>query len=175
MIDLVARYAIPFILLFVPLYALYKGVDIYESFRQGAREALLLCAQILPYVVAIFVAIGVFRASRALEVAAGLLNPVLGAVGIPAEVLPLAIVRPLSGNGALAIMTDLVRQWGPDSYIGRLATTMQGSTDTTFYVMSLYFGSVGILRTRHAVLVGLASDVVGFVVSALAVRLAFGY
>ncbi len=175
MIDLLARYAIPFILLFVPLYALYRKVDIYAAFKDGSREALLLCAQILPYVVAIFVAIGVFRASGALDLCAGLLRPILGAAGLPVEVLPLAIVRPLSGNGALAIMTDLVRQWGPDSFIGRLATTMQGSTDTTFYVMSLYFGSVGILKTRHAVAVGLVSDVVGFVASALAVKIAFGY
>lgn len=174
MIDLLGRYTIPFILVFVPLYALSKKVDIYGAFTDGAREALELAAHILPYVVAIFVAIGVFRASGALDILTGMLQPALGAVGLPGEVLPLAIVRPLSGNGALAIMMDLVRQWGPDSYVGRLASTIQGSSDTTFYSMSVYFGSVGILKTRHAVVAGLAADVTAVLVSTLAVRLVFG-
>lgn len=174
MIDLVATYTIPFILAFVPLYGLYKKVDILESFIAGATEALGLVARIVPYIVAIFVSISIFRASGALELLTSLLRPVLDFVGIPGEVLPLAIIRPLSGNGSLAIMTELLTQWGPDSFIGRLASTMQGSTDTTFYVLSLYFGSVGILKTRHALAVGLAADAAGFVASAVLIKSMFG-
>ncbi len=174
MIELLAAYTIPFFIAFVPLYGLYKKVDILESFLAGASEALSLAARILPYIVAIFVSISVFRASGALELLASLLRPALDLVGIPGEVLPLAIIRPLSGNGSLAILAELLGKWGPDSFIGRLASTMQSSTDTTFYILSLYFGSVGVVRTRHALAAGLAADAAGFLASALIVKVMFG-
>lgn len=175
MIDLLATYTIPLVLALVPLFALRRKVDILESFIAGAGEALTLVARIVPYIVAIFVAIGVFRASGALELLTSVFRPVLDFIGIPGEVLPLALIRPLSGNGSLAIMSELILKWGPDSFIGRLASTMQASTDTTFYVISLYFGSVGVLRTRHAVAAGLTADVAGFIAAAVIVKLAFGY
>lgn len=174
-LDILARFAIPVFLAAIPLYALYKRVDVFASFIAGAEEALRLAAHILPYIVAIFVAIGVFRASGALELTTSLLRPLLDAVGIPGEILPLALIRPLSGNGSLAVMSELLLKWGPDSFIGRLASAMQGSTDTTFYILSLYFGSVGILKTRHAVAVGLLADLAGFLAATVAVKLAFGY
>ncbi len=173
MIDILAAYTIPFILAFVPLYGLYKKVDILESFIAGASEALGLIGRILPYIVAIYVSISIFRASGALELLTSLLRPVLDLAGIPGEVLPLAIIRPLSGNGSLAIMTELLIQWGPDSFIGRLASTMQGSTDTTFYVLSLYFGSVGILKSRHALAAGLAADAAAFLAAAVLTKIFF--
>lgn len=175
MIDLLATYTIPLVLALVPAYALYKKVDLLESFIAGASEALTLAARIVPYIVAIFVAIGIFRASGALETLTSVFRPVLDFIGIPGEVLPLALIRPLSGNASLAIMSELILKWGPDSYIGRLASTMQASTDTTFYVLSLYFGSVGVFKIRHAVSAGLAADLAGFIAAATIVKLAFGY
>lgn len=174
MLDAMARYTIPLFLLLIPLYGLIKGVDVLGSFIKGAMEALEMCLRIVPYIVAIFVAIGLFRASGALDILASILSPLLRAAGIPAEVLPLAIIRPLSGNGSLALLTEILSKWGPDSFIGRLASVMQGSTDTTFYILSLYFGSVGILKPRHAVAAGLAADLTGFVAAAFIVRLLFG-
>lgn len=161
-------------LAFIPLYAYLKGVNVYSSFIEGAKEGFWLAVKILPYMVSIFVAIGVFRDSGAMEILENLLSPLLRLMGLPGELLPLAIVRPLSGSGSLAITIELLRQWGPDSFIGRLASTIQGSTDTTFYVLTLYFGSVGITRTRHALPAGLLADLAGIVTAVLLVQAFFG-
>lgn len=175
MIDILAGYTIPFLILFIPIYGIIKRVDVLEAFIAGAEEALTLAVRIIPYIVAIFVAIGIFRASGALELFTSVTRPVLDLIGIPGEVVPLAIVRPLSGNGSLAIMSELLVKWGPDSFIGRLASAMQGSTDTTFYVLSLYFGSVGVLKTRHALQAGLAADLAGLIAATMLVKVVFGY
>ncbi|MBX6377830.1 MAG: spore maturation protein [Clostridia bacterium] len=159
----------------IPLAGLLRRVDVYAAFVEGAREGVGLALRIIPYVVSIFVAIGVFRESGALDLLAAFLNPLLRWLSIPSEVLPLMLIRPLSGNGALAVMTELLHRWGPDSYVGRLAAAMQASTDTTFYVISLYFGSVGVVRTRHAVAAGLAADFTGFLAAVFFVRLFYGY
>lgn len=174
MLDLMGQYTIPLALALVPLYGMYKRVDVFSSFIAGAREAFVLCLRILPYIVGIFVAIGVFRESGALDLFAAVFRPVLDVFGIPGEVLPLAIIRPLSGNGAFAVMSELLAKWGPDSFIGRLASTMQGSTDTTLYILSLYFGSVGVVRSRHALMAGLTADAAGIIAAAIAVKITFG-
>lgn len=158
----------------VLLTAWLRRVDAYAAFLSGAREGMDLSVKILPYVVSIFVALGVFRASGAMDLLTEALHPVLHRWGVPVEVLPLMLVRPLSGGGALAITAELLRRWGPDSYIGRLASTMQGSTDTTFYVLSVYFGSVGIKKIRHALWVGLLADLTGFAASVWVVQFTFG-
>ena len=172
-VDGVSRWAIPLIFASVLGYALYRRVDVYNVFLEGAREGIDLAVKILPYVVSIFAALGVFRASGAMDLLAHALGPLLRALGVPAEVLPLMLIRPLSGGGALAITAELLRRHGPDSYVGRLASTMQGSTDTTFYILSVYFGAVGVRKIRHALWVGLAADLMGFVLAILFVRLAF--
>jgi spore maturation protein B len=158
----------------VLLWGLYKRVDVYNVFLEGARDGLDLAVRILPYVVSIFAALGIFRDSGALGLLARALGPVLRAVGVPAEVLPLMLIRPLSGGGALGITLDLLRQHGPDSYIGRLASVLQGSTDTTFYILSVYFGAIGVRKIRHALAVGLFADLMGFVLAVTFVRLLFG-
>ncbi|MDH7572313.1 MAG: nucleoside recognition domain-containing protein, partial [Clostridia bacterium] len=129
--------------------------------------------RIIPYLVGMMTAISVFRASGAMELCARLLAPVLQPLGIPAEVLPLALMRPLSGGAALGVAADLIRTYGPDSFLGRLASVMQGSTDTTFYVLSVYFGSVGITRYRYAVALGLTADVVSFLAAVVICRQVF--
>jgi spore maturation protein B len=173
-LDAVSRWAIPLMIAFVPGWALLKKVDVYNEFLEGAKEAVELGVRILPHVVSIFVALGIFRASGALDLLAAALRPILDRVGIPGDILPLMLIRPLSGSGALGITAELLRRWGPDSYIGRLASTMQGSTDTTFYVLSVYFGAVGIKKIRHALWLGLLADLAGFAAAVIVVQAVFG-
>lgn len=151
-----------------------RGVHVYDAFIEGAREGLALVVRIFPYVMAIFVAVGIFRESGGLNLLIGAVRPLLEFFGLPGEILPLFIVRPLSGSAALAITTDILKTFGPDSFVGRLASIMQGSTDTTFYVLSLYFGSVGIRRTLYAVPVGLLGDLAGFTGAIIVTKLLFG-
>jgi spore maturation protein B len=173
-LDAVSRWAIPLMIAFVPAWALVKRVDVYNEFLDGAREAVELGVRILPHVVSVFVALGIFRASGAMDLAAAAVRPLLDRFGVPGEVLPLMLIRPLSGSGALGVTAELLRRWGPDSYIGRLASTMQGATDTTFYVLSVYFGSVGIKKIRHALWLGLAADLAGFAAAVVVVQAVFG-
>ncbi len=174
-LDFISLWTIPFLLAFIPVYGYFKGVRVYEAFVEGASEGFWIAVRIMPYVVAVFVALGIFRSAGAMSLLAETLAPVLSFFGVPAEILPLVIMRPLSGGGALGITAELLKFHGPDSYIGRLASTMQGSTDTTFYILSVYFGSVGIRNTRHALPVGLLGDLAGFIAAVMVVRLVFGY
>jgi len=161
----ISRYVIPFLLFFIPLYGFIKGVPVFEAFVEGASEGIKVAIRILPFLVGMLVAIGVFRASGAFAMVAQFLGPVCSLLGIPPEVLPLAVMRPLSGTGALGITAELIHSHGPDSFIGRMASIMQGSTDTTFYVLAVYFGSVGISKHRYALAVGLGADIVSFLAS----------
>jgi spore maturation protein B len=173
-IRTVSLWAIPVFLLGIPLYGACRKVKVYESFVQGAKEGFQVGVRIIPYLVAILVAVGMLRAAGAIDILAGWLDPVLRRIGMPAEMLPLAIMRPLSGSGSMGIVTELVKTHGPDSFLARLAATAYGSTETTFYVLAVYFGSVGIRRTRHAVAAGLLADIVSLFASLVFCRLVFG-
>ncbi|MDQ0492051.1 spore maturation protein [Paenibacillus brasilensis] len=162
-INLVSTWAIPFILAFIPLYAYAKKVPVYDSFVDGAKDGFSTAISIIPHLVGMMVAISIFRASGALDYLISWVTPWIKGWGVPGEVLPLGLLRPLTGTGSLAFTTDLIRTYGPDSMIGRIASTIQGSTDTTLYVLTVYFGAVGIRNGRYALKVGLFSDVVGFV------------
>jgi spore maturation protein B len=157
--------AIPFIISFFALYAFARGVKVYEEFVEGAKEGFNVAVRIIPYLIAILVAVGMFRAAGGIELLAQWLAPVLKPVGFPADLLPIVLVRPLSGGATTGLFAELVKVHGPDSFIARTAGTILGSTETTFYVLAVYFGSVGIRRTRHAVLAGLAADLTGVLVS----------
>ena len=172
-IELISKWAIPLMVVIIPLWALYKKVDIYNTFIDGAKEGFGVGVKIIPYLVAIIVAIGMFRASGAIDILAHIFNPVLKLIGMPAEILPLAIIRPLSGSGALGVMTEIVNHHGGDSYISRLAAVMVGSSETTFYVLAVYFGSVGIKRFRHAMLAGILADVAGMLAAIFVCRIFF--
>ena len=161
---------IPVLLAGVALYGMGKRVDVYGALTHGAEEGL----KVLPALVGLLTAVAMFRASGALEWLTGLCAPALEFLGIPPETTPLMLVRPVSGSGALAVGSDLIATYGPDSYIGRVAAVMLGSTETTFYTIAVYFGSAGIIRTRHTVPAALAADLTGFLASAFAVRLFFG-
>ena len=172
-IEQISIYAIPLILLFIPLYALLRGVAIFDRFVVGAAEGLGVVLRIFPYLLAMLVAVAIFRASGAFISIGNWLAPLLNALGVPADVLPLALLRPLSGSGALALTADIIETHGADSFTGYLAAVMQGSTDTTFYLLAVYFGSVGIKKYRYALTVGLSADLVSFIAAFLVSRLFF--
>lgn len=155
------------------MYGTYKKVPTYETFVDGAKEGFSMAISVIPYLVGMMVAISVFRASGAMDFFIDLLKPALQAIGVPSEIVPLALIRPISGTGALGMTTDLIATYGPDSFIGRLASTMQGSTDTTLYVLTVYFGAVGIKKMGDALKVGLLADVVGIVASIVIVTIVF--
>ena len=170
-----ARYIIPLLLVGIPFYGLIiKKIKVYELFVEGAKEGFTIAIRIIPYLVAILVAIGMFRASGALDLVLTGLSPFLSLIGFPPENLPLALMRPLSGSGSLGLLTDLVNTHGPDSIYAKIGATMFGSTETTFYVVAVYFGSVGIRRSRHAIVAGLIADTVGILSAVYICRLLLG-
>jgi spore maturation protein B len=173
-INLLSYFIIPLILVGFPLYGLYKRVPVYESFVEGAREGFQVAVRIIPYLVAILFAIAMFRASGAMDALTRVLEPVLGLIGFPAEVLPMAIIRPLTGSGSAGLVVDMVNRYGEDSIFVKMAAVMFGSTETTFYVIAVYFGAVNIKKTRHAVPAGLTADVAAMIFAVWTVRLLFG-
>ena len=173
-ISILSYFVLPTLIVGFPLYGLIKGVRVYEEFVEGAKEGFDVAVTIIPYLVASLFAIGMFRASGAMDFLIGALDPVLGLIGVPAEVLPMAIIRPLTGSGSAAIVADMINQFGEDSLFVKMAATMFGSTETTFYVIAVYFGAVNIRETRHAVPAGLFADLVGVLASVYVVKLLFG-
>ncbi len=172
--ELASTWIVPLLIGTMVGFGLVRKVKVYEVFVEGARDGFQSATRIIPYVVAILVAVGMFRASGALEVLVKLLSPPAQLIGMPPEVLPLALLRPLSGSGAFALTSDITKTYGPDSFIAQVAGTMQGTTETTFYVLAVYFGAVGITRYRHAVPTGMLSDFSGVIASVIAVRLLLG-
>ena len=173
-VSILSIAAIPALVLFIVIYGAVKKVKIYEAFVEGAKEGFSVGVRIIPYLVAMLVAIGIFRAGGAMELLSYLLSPVTNLIGMPAETLPMALTRPLSGSGALGVMSETIKTNGPDSLTGRMVSVMMGSGETTFYVLALYFGSVGITRTRQAVPAGIAADIVAILMSVWLVNLIFG-
>ncbi len=173
-IGFISTWAIPFLLFIIPVLALNKKVKVYEAFVDGAKGGFEVAVKIIPYLVAILVAIGMFRASGAMDIFVKIISPVTNLIGMPAEALPAALMRPLSGSGTLGIATELMKQHGPDSFIGRLVSTFFGCTETTFYVIAVYFGAVGIKKTRHAVPAGLIGDLAGLLAALFICKLVFG-
>ena len=164
-------YVVPLILLAVSLLALRKKENTYDLLLQGGAEGLKLVGAILPALVILLTAVHMLKASGAVEILSSLLSPVFSALGIPPETAMLVLIRPISGSAALAVGADLMAEFGPDSLIGRTAAVMLGSTETTFYTISVYFGAVGIKKTRYAVPAALFADFVGFFMASLTVRL----
>ena len=174
-LEIASAWILLLLLVGIPLYGWVKGVKVYEAFVEGAKEGFNVAVRIIPFLVAILAAVGAFRGAGAMEALARVLAPVTVPLGLPAEVLPMALVRPLSGSGSLVLLGTIFSTpgLGPDSYAGRLGSILQGSTETTFYVLSVYCGSVGIVRYRHALLAGLLADFTGLVASVLIARTLF--
>jgi spore maturation protein B len=173
-LGLLSFFVLPLIVVGFPLYGLYKRVAIYESFVEGAKEGFQVAVRIIPYLVAILFAIGMFRASGAMDFLIGAMTPLLSLIGFPPEVLPMAIIRPLTGSGSAAIVVDMIAQYGEDSILVKMAAVMFGSTETTFYVIAVYFGAVNIRKARHAVAAGLTADFAAMIIAVWVVRLLFG-
>ncbi len=165
--------AIPFLIGFFPLYGALRGVAVYEEFIEGAKEGIQVALRIFPYLVAILVAVGIFRAAGGIDLLSIILAPLLDLIGLPAQVLPLVLVRPLSGSAATGLFAEIVKACGPDSYAAQLAGTILGGTETTLYVLAVYFGSVAIRRGRHALAAGLLADAAGVAASLVICRLIF--
>lgn len=161
---------VPLLLVLVALFAAGRRVNVFEALTRGAEEGLTTLLGIFPALVGLLTAVYMLRASGAMEAIASLLAPLLTALGIPPETAPLLLIRPISGSGALAVGSELMARYGPDSTIGRTAAVMLGSTETTFYTIAVYFGSAGVRRTRYAIPAALAADLTAFVAAALAVR-----
>jgi len=165
--------AIPMIILFFIGYAGIKKVKVYEVFVEGAKEGFEVGVKIIPFLVAMLVAIAMFRACGAIDIITMLAAPLTKAIGMAPELLPMALMRPLSGSGSLGVMTDLMNTYGVDSLIGFTASTMFGSTETTFYVIAVYFGAIGVRKTRYAITAGLLADAAGLLTAVLVCRALF--
>ncbi|MFF2090155.1 spore maturation protein [Paenibacillus sp. NPDC058174] len=177
MLELFTRassWLIPAIIVFIPLYAAFRKVPVYETFVEGAKDGFGTAINIIPHLVGMMVAISMFRASGAMDMMLGAVQPLFDWLHVPSEILPLGILRPLTGAGSLAFTADLIQTHGPDSMIGRIASTIQGSTDTTLYVLTVYFGAIGIRKSRYALKVGLFSDLVGFIAAIVICLYIFG-
>ena len=161
---------IPLILLGTAAWGLYRKVDVFNAITTGATEGLQTVVKIVPNLVCLLTAVYMLRASGAMEAFALLLTPVFNFLGMPAEVAPLMLVRPISGSGALAVGAEIIEAYGADSLIGRTAAVMLGSTETTFYTIAIYFGAVGIQKTRYAIPAALLADIVAVLFAAWAVR-----
>ena len=165
-----SKFVIPLMLVLIPLYGLIKRVPVYEEFVTGAKEGFNVAVRIIPYLVAILFAVGMFRASGAMQVLEDALRPYLAYIGVPPEILPMAITRPLSGGGSLAVLADMVKTHGIESVFVKIAGVMYGACETTFYVIAVYFGAVGIKKTRHALPAGLIADAAGVLLAVYVVK-----
>lgn len=169
----ISSYVVPLLLALTAIYALTKKVDVYDALTAGAREGISVLTRIFPALAALLSAVYMLRASGAMELLSGWLAPAMELLGVPSEATALMLIRPISGSGALAVGSDLMATHGADSYIGRVAAVMLGSTETTFYTIAVYFGAAGIRRTRYTVPAALVADLAGFVFAAMAVRIFF--
>ena len=172
--QVASHWLLPLLIAGLVLIGLWGGAPIYEAMIEGAKEGLGVALRIAPYLLAILVAVGMFRASGALALVVGALDPATSLLGVPAEALPMALLRPLSGSGAYAVMAEALQTHGPDSFVGMLVSTLQGSTETTFYVLAVYLGAVGVRDSRHILPACLAGDLAGFIGAVAATHLFFG-
>lgn len=168
-----SAWLVPCVVAAVVMSGFLRGVPVFDTFLEGAEEGLKSAVSILPALVGLIMAVSMLSASGALDLVSAFLAPAAELLGLPPEVMPLALIKPFSGSGSAAILTQIYRQYGPDSFPGRVASVMAGSTETTFYAVTVYFGAVGVKKTRHAIPAALVGDMTACVVSALAVRLFF--
>ncbi len=171
--DKISAWAVPCVILAIVLFGFLRKVPVFDAFVSGAKEGLRSSAAILPSLVGLIMAVSMLSASGALDLLSSFLAPVARALGLPPQVMPLVLIKPVSGSGSTAVLTQIFKDYGPDSFVGRVASVVSGSTETTFYAVAVYYGAVGIRRTRHTVPAALAADLTACVVSALTVRLFF--
>lgn len=172
--NTISKIIIPLFVLFIIFYGVKKKVNVYDNFLVGAKEGLVMVFHITPTIIAMVFAVNIFLDSRFLEGTLSFLEPVFNFINIPIDILPMAILRPISGTASLAIMNDIFINFGPDSFVGRLASTLQGCTDTTIYVLALYYGSIRVTKSRYSLPVGLFADLMGIIAAFLITFIFFG-
>jgi len=172
--NVISQIIIPLFVFLIIFYGARKKVQVYDAFLAGAKEGLIMVFHIAPTIIAMVFAVNIFLDSRFLEWALSFLKPFLEFSKIPFDIFPMAILRPISGTASLALMNDIFINFGPDSYVGRLASTLQGCTDTTIYVLALYYGSVKITKTRYSLPVGLFADLMGIIAAFIITNIFFG-
>jgi len=164
---------IPLIIVFIIIYGMLKGVKVYECFVEGAKEGLNVCLRIFPYLLAMIVAVAVFRESKALDYVIAIVTPVVKLIGLPPELVPLVGVKPLSGSGALGIFSEILQKYGADSYIGIVASIIMGSTETIFYTLTVYYGAVNIKKIRHTLWAAIMADLTAIIMAVALARIMF--
>ena len=167
------NYIIPLIVVTIIIYGIYKKVNIFDTFIDGVKEGMKLSINLFPTIFAMIIAITLITDSNIINYICNLLKPLFSRISFPTEVLPLALLRPISGSSSLVILNDILAKYGPDSFIGRLSSVMQGSTDTTIYIISMYFASIGIKKTRYSLTVGLLADLLSVIISFIMVNIFF--
>ncbi len=171
--EIISKIILPLFVIIIIFYGVKSKINVYDVFLEGAKEGLQTTFSIFPSVIAMIFAINIFLDSNVLEFILKLLGPITGNINMPLEIIPMAFLRPISGTASLAIMNDIFKSFGPDSFIGRLASILQGCTDTTVYVIALYFGTVKITKIKHALWVGLFADLVGIIAAIILTNLFF--
>ena len=165
MFNYLTKSVIPIIVIVIITYGMFKGRKVYEWFIEGAKEGLKVCLNIFPYLLAMIVAVHIFREAKLLEILNNLIAPLSNKIGLPKEVTPLVLVKPLSGSGAIGILTDILKNYGPDSKIGLIASVIMGTTETIFYTLTVYFGAVQIKKTRHTLWAAILADFTAIIAS----------
>ena len=173
-VSTISIFILPLLVVGIPVYGLIRRIAVYEEFVEGAKEGFQIAVRIIPYLIAILFAVGMFRASGAMDALTNVLQPILAMFGVPPEILPMAIVRPLTGSGSIGILTEMKQQYGGDSIFTKIAATIYASSETTFYVVAVYFGAVNVKKTRHAVPAGLIADFAGVILAVFFVKLFLG-
>lgn len=170
---LLSKLIMPILILVILIYAFIKKTNMYDSFIEGAKEGVEISCNLFPYLLAMIFGINLIIKSGFIPDLLNVFKPIFNFLKVPLEILPMAIIRPISGNASLALMNDVFTKYGVDTFLGRLASVMQGSTDTTIYILTIYFGVIGIKKIKYAMWVGLISDLVGFIISFIVVSLFF--
>ncbi|WP_035294344.1 spore maturation protein [Clostridium sp. KNHs214] len=171
--DYVIKSIIPIVIGFIVIYGMKNGVKVYECFVEGAKDGIGICVKIFPYLLAMLIAVGVFTDSRLLDAFINLVRPVVKIIGLPPEVVPLVMVKPLSGSGALGVFTDILKRYGADSYIGLVASIVMGSTETIFYTLTVYYGAVKIKKIRHTLWAAIFADLTAIIMAVTLARFMF--
>lgn len=169
----IANIILPFIVLIIVGYGIYKQVAVFDVFLDGVKEGLTMTIQIFPTIIAMIISVNIFLKSNILELVINFLNPLFNFLKFPKEILPLAVLRPISGSSSLIILDNILKNYGADSFIGRVASVIQGSTDTTIYILGLYYGSVGVKKIKYSLLVGLMADISCIIIALIVVNILF--
>lgn len=165
MFQYITKSIIPIIVVIIITYGMIKGKKVYEWFIEGAKEGLKVCLNIFPYLLAMIIAVNIFREAKLLDLLNNMIAPVGSLIGLPKEIIPLVLIKPLSGSGAIGILTDIVKTYGPDSYIGLIASVIMGTTETIFYTITVYFGALQIKKIRHTLWAAVLADLTAIIIS----------